>query len=243
MPFGGLGVLGLATAIPKVIASVSQSKKARDLKLQNTQPAAFSEKMALDRQAAASARLPGLSGQQTRLGQVQAGALQSARLGAASGSDFLAAAGAADARRQMGEMQLGTAGLNYQDRSKQQLGVDLTQQAGYQQRDLDAYNRTKAALTQSSAENANNAISGATSYAAAGINRADNLDELAANRAAGITPASTSPSLATPTGGVLGLPYSAPLGVQSASNPYAPKDSTPLYGLRRRRFDTRTFGL
>jgi hypothetical protein len=247
MPLGledlALPGLGLVTAIPKVIASVTQGAAARKLKLQNTQPAAFTEKMQLDRQAASTARLPGIDGQQTRLGQVQAGALQNARLGAASGSDFLATAGAADARRQQGEVQLGAMGLNYQDKSRQQLGVDLTQQAAYQQRDLDNYNRTKAALTQSSAENANNAISGLASYAAAGINRSDNLSELDANHPAGIAPAATTPSLATGFGTVLGQPYSAPFGVQSATKAATSDNGPSLYGLRRRRYDTRIFGL
>ncbi len=191
MPFGGAGAfaaLGAAQAIPKVVASVSQGRAARRLKLQDSTPAAFSEKLAMDRQAAGAARLPGQSGQLTRLGQVQAGALQSARLGAASGSDFLAAAGAADERRQQGEIQLGVQGQQLMDRNRQVLGASLQQQANYQQRDLDNYNREKAALTQSSAENANNAIAGAASYAAAGINRSDNLGEAAANRAAGLTP-------------------------------------------------------
>jgi Spy/CpxP family protein refolding chaperone len=244
LPFGSILTLGAVTALPKVIASVSQGQKAKNTKLQNSQPAAFLEKMALDRQAAATARLPGMSGQQTRLGQVQSGALQNARLGAASGSDFLGAASAGDSKRQAGEQQLAVSGLNYQDKSRQQLGADLTQQAAYQQHDLDTYNRTKAALTQSSAENANNAISGLASYGAAGINRSDNLSQLDANRPAGIAPAATTPSLATGFGTVLGQPYSAPFGVQSATK-VATSDNDPnyLYGLRRRRYDTRLFGL
>lgn len=188
MPFGGAGALaaiGAAQALPKVIASISQGAKARRVRLQDTTPAAFTEKLQMDRQAAGTARLPGLGAQQTRLGAVQAGALQGARLGAASGSDFLAAAGAADARRQQGEMQLGTMGLQYMDKSRQQLGASLQQQAAYQQHDLDNFNREKAALTQAEAENANAAIGTAASYAAAGINRQDNLAEAAANRAAG----------------------------------------------------------
>lgn len=205
MPFGGLATIGIATALPKVVASIKQSKQAQKLKLQDSTPAAFTEKLQLSRQAAGTARLPGMSGQQNRLGQVQAGALQNARLGAASGSDFLAAAGAADARRQAGEMQLGTQGLAYNDKSRQQLGADLTQQAAYQQRDLDNFNRTKAALTQSSAENANSAISGLASYGAAGLNRSDNLNESAANRAVGLVPGATS----------LGVGNMAPIGINS----------------------------
>jgi hypothetical protein len=203
MPFGGLATIGLATAAPKLIASIKQGIQASKVKRQDTTPEAFKEKMALDRQAAATGRLPGLGVQQGRLGMVQSGALQSARLGAASGSDFLAAAQAADARRQMSEQQLGLQGLQYMEGSRRQLGVDLNQQAGYQQRDLDTYNRTKAALTQSSAENAANAINGLASYGAAGINRGDNLATAAASRAIG-----------TPS---LGAGLIAPLGINSTA--------------------------
>jgi hypothetical protein len=239
LPFGGLASIGLATAAPKLIASIKQGFQASNLKRQDTTPAAFKEKLALDRQAAATGRLPGLGMQQERLGMVQSGALQSARLGAASGSDFLAAAQAADARRQMGEQQLGTQGLQYMEGSRRQLGADLTQQAAYQQQDLDTYNRTKAALTQSSAENASNAISGLASYGAAGINRGDNLAEASANRAASSSlnvpavVASRLPGLSgvsgidynlgalpsePPTPGIIGLPKARRIGLGLSRN-------------------------
>lgn len=230
MPFGGLATLGAVSAIPKIFASVKQGKQARDLKITDSTPAAFTEKLQMSRQAAGTARLPGMAAQQMRLGQIQAGALQSARLGAVSGSDFLAAAGAADARRQSGELQLGAQGQAYNDKSRQQLGLDLSQQAAYQKNDLDQFNRTKAALTQSSAENANNAISSAASYAAAGINRSDNLNEAAANRSAGLTPG-YNPLM---QGG-----YQAPLNTAPLDgNGYSPS----LPGLRRKRYAS-SFGL
>lgn len=202
--------LGAAQAIPKIIASYSQGAAARRLRLQDSTPAAFTEKLQLDRQAAGTGRLPGQSGQQARLGMVQAGALQSARLGAASGSDFLAAAGAADARRQAGEMQLGVMGQQTMDKNRQVLGASLDKQAAYQMRDVDNYNKEKGALTQAEAENANNAISGVASYAAAGLNRQDNLNESAANRAAGYTPAAVPLGASTGLGsGIYPAPTSA----------------------------------
>ncbi|GAC1596722.1 MAG: hypothetical protein NVS3B25_21240 [Hymenobacter sp.] len=173
MPFGGLlttGLIGVASAAPKFFAAYKQNKQADELTKQDTTPAAFKEQMALDRQAANTARLPNQSQQEDRLAQVQAGAVQNARLGAASSSDFLASAGAADARRPQGEQQLGVQGLQYQDGMKKQLRADNTQQAAYQQHDLDTYNRTKAALTQGAAQNFDNGLGTLGSYAAQGLN-------------------------------------------------------------------------
>lgn len=107
---------------------------------------------------------------QNRLGMMQAGAVQNARLGAGSASDFLASAGAADARRMQGEQQLATQGQAYQDQSKMQLRRDLTTQSQRQQRDLDTYNQNKAALIQGSATNLNNAVQTGASYAAQAYN-------------------------------------------------------------------------
>ena len=170
MPFIAPVVLGAVTAAPKLYAAYQQNRKAANLKLQDSTPAAFREKAALDRQAAASGVMPGQVAAQTRLAGIQAGALQSARMGAASSGDFLAAAGGADARRQSGEQQLGTQAAQYGIRAQDRVGADLTQQAAYQQRDLDNYNKTEAALTQSSAQNLDNAVEGAAGYAAYGIN-------------------------------------------------------------------------
>jgi len=173
MPFGGLAAataLGLASSLPKLKAAYDQSRAADKLKLQDTRPAAFLEKMGLARQAAASGRLPGQAAQQARLGMVQAGALQNARLGAASSGDFLASASAADARRQQGEQQLGVQGQQYNDQAQQRLGSVLDQDANYRTKDRDTFNRTKAALTQSSAENLDNGVGTIAAYGAQGLN-------------------------------------------------------------------------
>ena len=135
MPFGGggLAVLGAATALPKLIAGITQGVKASKVKLQDSTPLSFREKLAMDRQAASSGQLPGLGVQQNRLAMVQAGALKNAQLGAASGSDFLAAASAADGRRQAGRDEQGTlvhpgfaqdAGVDEQDVGHGQEGGD-----------------------------------------------------------------------------------------------------------------------
>jgi hypothetical protein len=173
MPAGGfatIAALGAVSAAPKLLASWSQSRASQKLKLQDTRPASFLEKQQLARQAAAAGALPGQAMQQARLGMVQNGALQSARLGAASGSDFLASAGAADARRMSGEQQLGTQFGQYTDQARQRLGQVLDQDAAYRTKDLDTFNRTKAALTQSAAENLDNGLGTLASYGAQGVN-------------------------------------------------------------------------
>lgn len=162
--------IGAAQALPKLWQAFTQNSAIDNVKLQDSRPESFKEKLAMSRQAANTARLPGQSYQENRLAQGQAGAVQNARLGAASSSDFLASAGAADARRQQGEQQLGIQGLQYQDQSKQRLGQALDQDAAYRTADLNNYNREKAALTQGAAENLNNAVGGAAGYAALAYN-------------------------------------------------------------------------
>lgn len=158
--------LGGISAIPSVIAGFQQRAAANRLTLQDTSTAGEREQLAMSRQAAATGRMPGQGAAENRLGMMQAGAVQNARLGAGSASDFLASAGAADARRMQGEQQLATQGQAYQDQSKMQLRRDLTTQSQRQQRDLDTFNTTKAALLQGSATNLNNAVQTGASYGA-----------------------------------------------------------------------------
>ncbi|WP_460503410.1 hypothetical protein, partial [Hymenobacter agri] len=98
MPAGGAittAIIGLGTAGYKAYQAHQQQKKADELRLQDSSTPEEREQLAMSRQAAGTSRLLGMGGMQNRLGMVQAGALQNARLGAASGADFLAAAGAA----------------------------------------------------------------------------------------------------------------------------------------------------
>ena len=162
--------LGLVSAVPSIISGFQQRKAARDLKLADTSTPEEREQLAMSRQAAATSRLPGMGAAENRLGQIQAGAVQNARMGAASSSDFLASAGAADARRMQGEQALQTQGLQYQDGSKRQLRADLTTASNRRQRDLDTYNNTKAALTQGSATNLNNGVQTLAAYGAQAYN-------------------------------------------------------------------------
>lgn len=163
--------LGAVTTGLKLKAAYDQNQAARKLRLQNTTTPAEREQLAMSRQGASTTRQPGLGYQENRLGQIQAGAMQGARLGAGSSGDFLAVAGAADARRQQGELQLGIQGLQYRDKMQGQLRQDLSAQTRRTDRDLAAYNQEKAALTQASAENLNNAVENGASYAAMGYNQ------------------------------------------------------------------------
>jgi hypothetical protein len=160
----------------QLASAFGQKQKANNVKLQNTTTNGEREALAMSRQATNTSRLPGMGGAMNRLGMVQAGALQNARLGAASSSDFLASAGAADARRQQGEQQLAERGLAYQDASKQQLRRDLATQSAREQHDLDAYNAQKGALTQASNQNLASGLNTAASYGALAYNMGANMD-------------------------------------------------------------------
>ena len=162
--------LGVATAVPKLWAAYNQSRQADNTSLQDTRPAAFLEKEAMARQRAASAVLPGMGAQSNRLAQIQSATVQNASLGAGSSADFLAAGAAAAGTRQQGEQQLATQGLAYQDGSRRELGGVLDQDAAYHTKDLDTLNKTKGAYIAASATNLDNAVEGAASYAALGLN-------------------------------------------------------------------------
>lgn len=203
LPLLALGAIGLASSLPKFYAAYQQNKKASQLKLQDSTTNGEREQLAMSRQGV-NAQLPGLGAMQGRLAQVQAGAVQNARLGAASGSDYLAAAGAADARRQQGEQQLGIQGQQYQDGMKRQLRTDLGVQSARQQRDLDTYNSTKAALEEGSARNFDAGVQSLASYAAAGVNSAGG------GGAGGFSPPGMGGDYPSP--GPDGHPYGNPLG-------------------------------
>jgi hypothetical protein len=170
MPIPIMAVMAAAQMGQQLYSSYKQNKAADELKLQDSTTAAEREQMAMSRMGASSARLPGMGYQEGRLAQVQAGAMQNARLGAGSSADYLASAGAADLRRQQGEQQLGIQGLQYQDKMRGQLRTDLSAQTRRKDRDLAAYNQEKAALTQASAENLHQAVETGASYGAMAYN-------------------------------------------------------------------------
>lgn len=211
-------IAGGLQAGQQLYSALNQKKQADALKLADTTTPAEREALAMSRQAANSSQLPGMGAAQNRLGMVQAGAMNNARLGAASSSDFLASAGAADSRRQQGEQQLVMQGLNYQDKAKGQLRQDLARQSARTDRDLGAYNTQKGALIQASNQNLANGLGTAASYGAAAYNMGMGNADAAGNTGQvadmGYDPISTrTPSLTVPTS-----PYTPPASLMGMGN-------------------------
>ncbi|GAA4391894.1 hypothetical protein [Hymenobacter koreensis] len=203
MPLPALAVplaIGAVQAIPKVAAAITQKRQANRLQLQDSTPAAFREQMGNLRQAANSAQMPGMAAAENRLNQNLASGLAQASRAGTSSSQVLGTLAALDQNRQQGQQQLATQGLQYQDTARQRLNQGLTTQANYQMRDLDQFNKSKAALIQSSNQNLMNGIDGlasaaATAYATTG---AEGLAGEAALVGADNPLAALSPRLRTP---------------------------------------------
>ena len=137
-------------------------------------PAAFTEALAQRRQAANSALMPGYGQRLNALAQGQAGSVQNARLGAASSSDFLASAGAADARMAQGQQQLGVQNAQYHDQAMRALDQGLQKQAEYQATDNNRYNMATAALKGNGLSNIFGGLSDAASAGVYAMQQAKN---------------------------------------------------------------------
>ena len=129
----------------------------------DTTPAAFTEALALKRQAANSALMPGYGQRANALAQGQAASVQNAALGSASSGDFLASAQAADARNAQGQQQLGIQAAQYHDQATRALDQGLQQQAQYQVADNNRYNQANAALKGNGLSNIFGGLSDAAS--------------------------------------------------------------------------------
>lgn len=162
--------IGAAQAIPKFLAAAKQKKQANRLTLQDTTPGASKEQLAGLRLGANTARLPGMGAAENKLAQNFAAGAGAATRAGGSSADVLASINALSLNRQAGQNQLTTQGLNYQDVAKQRLNVGLGQQAGYQRADQEKFERSKAALIQSSNQNLMNGIDGIAGFAAMGVN-------------------------------------------------------------------------
>jgi hypothetical protein len=156
------------------------------------------EQLGLARQMQ-NATLPGLASYQGRLAQTQNAAVQNAMLGAGSGSDFLAAASAADRVRQQGEAQLATQGQQYHDRANQQLNAVLGAAAARSRADTQRAEQARAQLKSAGLNNLSNALTEGSSIATYG----------ALNSQA---PAATTPGT---------LPTPPPTFTNDALNPYS----------------------
>ncbi|MDO7854424.1 hypothetical protein [Hymenobacter convexus] len=160
LPLIALAQLGMAAApsIYKGISGLFQSDA--EVKKRDTTPEAFKEGLALTRQAAASNRLPGQSAEENRIAQQTAGVQAAAQRAGGSSSDILAALGASDARQQQALAALGVRGEAYHQQQQGVLRQGLAQQAAYQQRDQDNFDRERGALKEAGQRNIYGAVDG-----------------------------------------------------------------------------------
>ena len=161
--------LSAAPGLFKGITGLFQRNQ--DVQRVDTTPAAFTESLALRRQAANSAMMPGYGQRLNQLAQGQAGSVQNATMGAASSGDFLAGSQAADARMAQGQQQLGVQNAQYHDQATKQLEQGLAQQAQYQVADTNRYNMAKAALKGSGLTNLFGGLSDAASAGVYALNK------------------------------------------------------------------------
>lgn len=163
--------LSAAPGIFKGITGLFQ--RGEQVQRTDTTPAAFTEALALKRQAANSALMPGYGLRSTQLAQQQANSIQNAQLGAASSSDFLASAQGADMRAAQGAQQLGVQNAQYHDQATRSLEQGLAQQAQYQVADNNRYNQAKAALQGNGLTNIFGGLSDAASAGVYAMNKGD----------------------------------------------------------------------
>jgi hypothetical protein len=156
-----LPLLLAAAALPalyKGIKGFSQGREAELLQQRDTTPPAFREALGLGRQAQ-TAQLPGLG---TQLNRIEAGTndtLQAATRAGTSGSSVLGLLGVADQNRQRALADIGArTDANQQVQNSHLQGL-LREQAGYQLRDRQEFDRNRAALKQAADANKFGALS------------------------------------------------------------------------------------
>ncbi|TGE29805.1 hypothetical protein [Hymenobacter metallicola] len=161
MPLPLLALAGISAApqLLKLGQGILQGQKAKKVKVEDTQPAASKENLALLR-GSANAQMPGYGLMEGQLAQNQAAVAGQALRAGGSSSDIMASIGAADARRQQGLANLNVQNQQYQAQGRRALSAGLLQQAAYQKADQDTASRTRAALKQASATNVFGAVDG-----------------------------------------------------------------------------------
>lgn len=115
-----------------------------------------------------------------------------------SSSDVLAALGASDAQQKLALSDLTTQGEGYRQQQQGALKQGLQQQAAYQQRDQQEYDRERGALTESGQRNIFGAVDGLSQVASYALGKAggESVPE----------PSSTLPSKRRVRHGASGLP-------------------------------------
>lgn len=146
----------LATAAPGLwqgISGIIQGSKANKVRLQDTRPDSLKEEVAIRRQAANSALMPGQKAAESNIRQNAANSAAALAQAGTGSSGILAGLSRLNQNTNQATQQLATQAAGYQDQARNQLVGSLRQDAVYRTADQNAFNREKAALKQASAAN------------------------------------------------------------------------------------------
>lgn len=148
LPLAALAAISAAPGILRAIKGFSQLNAAKKVKQQDTTPQAVKEDVAMLRNAASTARLPGQDAAETQLAASQSNTLAAATRVGTSPSSVLGALVRSDLNRQRGLLDLAGRSAAYQDGQRRNLQGGLLRLAGYQDRDKQTYNKTVGAYKQ-----------------------------------------------------------------------------------------------
>lgn len=138
----------------------SQAEQARKLQYVDETPEAEKEALALARQRAGDARLPGEGLLADRIAQQQAGTAAAARATGGSAVSVLAALNAGQRNSDNALADLAVKSAENQQRNQVALGGELGRVGSYQKESRNKYNAAKSALTEASIRNQFEAVKG-----------------------------------------------------------------------------------
>lgn len=165
LPLASFGLSALGGAY-QIGSGLVQANKANHLKQQDTRTDADREALAMARQAANSQRMPGMGQAIDNLNQSSANARSASVQAGTSAANVLSANSQIQRNQIQGLSQLNTQSAAYQDSAKRNLVGELRRDSALQQRDREAFERSKAALKQSANTNI---FGGLSSIASAGV--------------------------------------------------------------------------
>ncbi len=171
-----LGAQYIPTAL-QYLTGDSQEEQARKLKYVDETPDAEKEALALARQRAGDARLPGEGLLADRIAQQQAATSTAARASGGSAVSILAALNAGQRNSDNALADLAVKSAENQQRSQSALVSELGRTGSYQQASRDKYNAAKSALIQGGIQNKFEAAKGgaaAAAYTAIKLNQGNN---------------------------------------------------------------------
>lgn len=161
-----VSLLALAPSVMQFAQGAKQKKLLKNLKKDNYIPGAVKEKEARARTRSNSTTLPGQARAEEKMDSATANAVSATRRNAKDSTTVLEKVQEADAvkKSQIGDMNAKLASFKLQN--EQILGQALSEKAGYQMKNQNAYNSAKSALEGSAARNFFNS---ATNAATAGM--------------------------------------------------------------------------